>query len=114
MVHYYQFLPETEIDEDGIKINEVTRHIIEHLASVVSEDDDPRNAPSFKVDIHLEESIRESDGAKGLLIKGFVDAEPVAPYLHPDFDPEDDVKNNPLSVKSILDEEDRDERSEST
>lgn len=100
MVEYYQFVPDSEED----KMHEIQRHVVKHLASVISPDDDPEHAPDVEVTLSLERGIRESDGAHGYYVYGRVDAEPNAPYLRPDFDPEDDVEGNPLSVPSILDE----------
>lgn len=113
MINYYQFVPAAEVEADANKVDEVVKHIVEHLRSVVSADDDPKNVPqNLNLGISVEDSVRESDGAVGFLIRGYIDADPVAPYLQPDFNPEDDVRNNPLSVKSIL-EEDKNERSKS-
>lgn len=109
MIAYYQFVPQTASDEVFLQ---TIQHVKEHLSSIAAEDDDP-NTNADDVEIRLEPTIRESDGAIGTTIYGTLDAEACAPYLHPDFDPEEDVRNNPLSVPSILDEGSEDERSES-
>jgi len=109
MVNYYQFVPE---DLPEKTLQETIQHVREHLSAVADEDDDP-NTHAENVVITTEPYIRESDGKRGTIVRGELDADPVAPYLHPDFKPEDDIAANPLTVKSILDEEDDDERSES-
>lgn len=110
MIYYHQFVPQTASEEVFLQ---TIQHVREHLSSIADEDDDP-NTNADDVQIDLEPTIRESDGAIGTIIRGWLDAEPNAPYLRPDFDPEEDVRNNPLSVPSILgDERSEDERSES-
>lgn len=109
MVNYYQFVPEDSSDE----ILQLTiQHVREHLSAVADEDDDPTTRAEDVI-ITTEPYVRESDGKHGTIVRGELDADPVAPYLHPDFKPEDDIVANPLTVKSILDKEDDDERSES-
>jgi hypothetical protein len=109
MVKYYQFVPEDSPDE----VLELTiQHVREHLSAVADEDDDP-NTHADAVVITTEPYTRESDGRNGTIIRGVLDADPIAPYLRPDFKPEDDIAANPLTVKSILDKEDDNERSES-
>ena len=117
MIHYYQFVP---ADKEDI-LEDVKSHIREHLSAVAAEDDDPEtNADD--VYITVEQSVRESNGEPGFLVRGVLDADPVADYLRDDFDPEEDCARNPLSVPSIDDEEvevpvleevNSDERSES-
>jgi hypothetical protein len=108
MVNYYQFVPEDSSDE---VLQLTIQHVREHLSAVADEDDDP-NTHAEDVVITTEPYTRESDGKRGVIIRGELDADPIAPYLHPDFNPEDDITANPLTVKSIL-EEDNNERSES-
>lgn len=76
---------------------EVAAHVREHLSSVATVDDDPER---YAADV----DITAVGNADGILITGALDREPVADYLRDDFDPEQDVANNPLSVPSILDE----------
>jgi hypothetical protein len=109
MVDYYQFVPEDLSDET---LQLTIQHVREHLSAVADEDDDP-NTHAENVVITTEPYIRESDGVRGTIVRGKLDADPVAPYLRPDFKPEDDIIANPLSVRSILDEEDENERSKS-
>lgn len=78
--------------------SEVGAHVRAHLSSVASEDDSP-DRYAAEVDISAVAHDR------GILITGRLDREPVADYLRPDFDPEQDVEANPLTVPSI--EEDR-------
>lgn len=101
MVAYYQFVPDEIKDE---VLEQTIQHVREHLSSVADEDDDP-NTHADDVVITTEPYVRESDGAAGTIVRGQLDADPVAPYLKEDFDPEDDIRDNPLSVKSILEDE---------
>ena len=58
-------------------------HVIAHLSAVASADDDPEtNADDVRVWIE-----RHPDDPAQVRIVGELDAEPVAPYLRPDFDP---------------------------
>lgn len=109
MVKYYQFVPEDSSEE---VLQLTIQHVREHLSAVADEDDDP-NTHAESVVITTEPYIRASDAKPGTIVRGELDADPVAPYLRPDFKPEDDIAANPLTVRSILDEEDEDERSES-
>lgn len=102
MVAYYQFVPE-DCSEDVLKA--AIQHVREHLSAVASEDDDPETNADDVV-ITTEPYVRESDGKPGTIVRGTLDADPVAPYLRPDFDPEDDIRQNPLTVKSISDGDD--------
>lgn len=69
-------------------------HVRAHLSAVASEDDDPEtNADD--VTVHVERQ------GGTIMVVGELDAEPVAPYLAADFDPERDVQDNPLTVASI-------------
>lgn len=109
MVNYYQFVPEGYPEE---VLQLTIQHVREHLSAVADEDDNP-STHAEDVVITTEPYTRESDGKHGTIVRGELDADPVAPYLRPDFKPEDDIIANPLTVKSILDEEDDNERSES-
>jgi len=100
MVAYYQFVPE---DADPGILELTIKHVREHLSSVADEDDDPTTHADDVV-IRTEPGIRESDKVRGTFVRGYLDADPVAPYLRDDFDPEDDIRNNPLTVKSILED----------
>lgn len=77
--------------------SDTAAHVRAHLSSVASVDDDPE-AFAEAVDI-----VAVAQGEGGVLITGTLDREPVADYLRDDFDPEQDVANNPLSVPSIED-----------
>jgi len=109
MIKYLQFVPSTA---SGLVFLETIEHVKQHISSIADPEDDP-NTHADQVEIKLEPTIRESDGAIGTTIYGSLDADPIAPYLHADFDPEEDVRTNPLTVPSILDERSEDERSES-
>lgn len=76
------------------KAGDVAVHVRAHLSSVASADDDP-DEYAAEVDV-----TAAADG-DGVLITGTLDRDPVADYLRPDFDPEQDVTANPLSVPSI-------------
>lgn len=102
MVSYYQFVPE-DCSEDILKLT--IQHVREHLSSVADEDDDPETNADDVV-ITTEPYVRESDGKNGIIVRGTLDADPIAPYLRPDFNPEDDIRNNPLTVKSISEGDD--------
>jgi hypothetical protein len=99
MISYYQFVPGPGSQEE---FDATALHVTEHLSSVADEDDNP-NTHAGSVNISIEPAVRESDGMTGFIIQGYLDADPVAPYLREDFNPEDDIANNPLSVPSILD-----------
>jgi hypothetical protein len=113
MVEYYQFIAEPFTREE---YDEVFQHVVQHLASVVATDDEYAGTEGFSIALRVEDEVRQSDGRPGKAIYGRVDAEPNAPYLRPDFNPEDDAQSNPLSVPSILDEgvEVKNVRSENT
>ena len=78
------------------KAYEVTAHVRAHLSSIATPDDDP---DMFAADVDI---VVVAEG-NGIRITGSLDREPIAPYLRDDFDPEDDVAANPLSVPSIED-----------
>lgn len=69
-------------------------HIRRHISSVA----DPGDHPAARA---ADVSIVERHQDNGVLLVGSLDAEPQADYLRPDFDPERDVADNPLSVPSI-------------
>lgn len=69
-------------------------HVRAHLSAVASSDDDPETlAENVRVRVLPHEH--------GVRVVGTLDAEPVAPYLRPEFDPEDDARANPLTVPSL-------------
>ena len=74
---------------------EVAAHVRAHLSAVATEDDDP-DRYAGEVDIAV---AVEGDGVR---VTGSLDRDPVAAYLRPGFDPEQDVSANPLSVPSIV------------
>jgi hypothetical protein len=88
---YTRDLPE---DADQAAVDDAITHVRAHLSAVASADDDPdTNADDVRV------RTEHRDGR--LFVIGELDAEPDAPYLRPGFDPEDDVRGNPLTVESI-------------
>ncbi|WP_158892931.1 hypothetical protein [Amycolatopsis anabasis] len=95
MIKYSRWAPPDQVDE-------VEAHVRAHLSSVADGADDPESRAGEVVIERKEESE-----PAGVLVVGTLDAEPDAAYLRDDFDPEDDVRRNPLSVPSINDEESR-------
>lgn len=92
-MEYTQDLPADPSPEDLARAEE---HVRAHLSAVASADDDPEtNADDVRVRLEPHEG--------GVRVIGTLEAEPVAPYLLPDFDPEEDVRANPLTVPSIND-----------
>lgn len=73
-------------------------HIRAHLSSIAAPDDDP--------DVYAGEvEIVREDKDGGLQITGTLDREPAADYLRDDWTPEQDIAANPLSVRSIAEDE---------
>jgi hypothetical protein len=70
-------------------------HVRNHLSSVASAED---SETEYADEVSIVQRIQDD----GVLVYGVLDREPVAPYLQDDFDPEQDVIDNPLSVPSIL------------
>ena len=92
-MRYTRDLPD-DVEQDVLE--ETIAHVRAHLCGAASADDDPEtNADDVRV------RTEHRDGRVGVI--GELDAEPDAPYLKPDFDPEQDVRDNPLTVRSILD-----------
>jgi hypothetical protein len=77
---------------------ETARHVRAHLSSVVSETD---SEGEFFNEVRVTFAPRDGE----ILVVGEIDREPVAPYLRDDWDPEQDVADNSLSVPSILGEQ---------
>jgi hypothetical protein len=73
---------------------DVEEHVRAHLSSVADANDNPATYAD-QVRISRE---NEDDG---VLVIGELDAELDARYLSPDFDPEQDVAANPLTVEPI-------------
>jgi hypothetical protein len=73
---------------------EVERHVRMHLSSVADLFDDSTAYAAVVRITHVPQG-------DGVLVIGELDAEPDAPYLREGFDPEQDVRDNPLSVPSI-------------
>ena len=94
MLIYSRFVAFEASEPNAVRTTE--NHVRAHLSSVASPDDD-EDRYFHEVQIRLE--VQES----GVKVHGSLDREPVAPYLRDDFDPEQDVADNPLSVASILD-----------
>lgn len=82
MITYRRDVPPESIDSLG----EVVAHVRAHLSSVAAEDDDPETNAD---DVHVE--VRPDPIHPGVLnVIGTLDANPVAYYLHPDYDPDND------------------------
>jgi hypothetical protein len=80
---------------DSVSLTE--EHVRAHLSSIASPDDDENlYAREVRITYQVEEN--------GIRVHGELDREPDAPYLRDDFDPEQDVTDNPLSVPSIAEE----------
>ncbi|RSM73441.1 hypothetical protein DMH04_41250 [Kibdelosporangium aridum] len=69
-------------------------HVVDHLSSIAS----PTDGGEFGPDVVI---TREDQDDGSILVVGQLDREADAPYLRADFDPEQDVADNPLSVQSI-------------
>lgn len=76
------------------KAGDVAAHVRAHLSSVASGDDDP-DLFADQVDVT---AVGDGDGVR---VTGTLERDPVADYLRSDFDPEQDVAANPLTVPSI-------------
>lgn len=64
-------------------LDETIMHVRAHLSSVADADDDP--------DTHADDVlIRLEDKEDGVLVIGYLNQEPQALYLSPDYKPEDD------------------------
>jgi hypothetical protein len=79
-MEYSRFVPHSA-GERGV-IDSVD-HVRAHLSSVADSDDNPDTLASDVV-------IRYETSEEGILIIGFLDEEPNAPYLQDDFDPDAD------------------------
>lgn len=90
MIHTHD-LPATA---DQTQIDGAMQDMRAYLSAVADADDDPTTLAD-DVQVHVE---RLDDMVR---IVGELDAEPSAPYLQPGWDPEDDVRANPLTVPSI-------------
>lgn len=91
MIVHSRFVP-FDASADELLATEV--HVRAHLSSVASADDS-------ETEYADEVSVVHRDQDDGVLVYGVLDREPNAPYLREDFDPEQDVAANPLSVLSI-------------
>lgn len=76
-------------------VDDTARHVRAHLSSVTSPDD---STTAHAHEVHIS-YVHEKGGTT---VTGRIDREPTAPYLRDDFNPEQDVADNPLSVPSIL------------
>jgi hypothetical protein len=92
MAIVYSRLVAADVDADSF--NATVKHVCEHLSSVASLTDS-QTEHADQVLIFYE------DHKDGTLIRGELGMQPKAPYLRDDFDPEQDVADNPLSVTSI-------------
>lgn len=97
---------------DGQALEEAKQDVRAHLSAVVDPDDDEeRHADRVRVwvdDWHDE----DAGDLLGVKVNGEIDADPDAPYLREDFDPEDEAEANPLSVPSQHGEHSLDEGGE--
>ena len=73
---------------------DVAAHVRAHLSSVATADDDPDR---YAAEVYIVVAV-DGDGVR---VTGSLDREPGAAYMLPEFDPEQDVADNPLSVPSI-------------
>lgn len=73
-------------------------HIVAHLSSIASSHDDPEE---YSSEVQVTAVAKSIDGIAGKEITGTLDREPEAPYLQPGWTPEQDIKDNPLTVKSV-------------
>lgn len=83
------------LDADADELLATEDHVRAHLSSVASVDD---SETEYADEVSVVQRARDD----GVLVYGVLDREPNAPYLREDFDPEQDVADNPLSVPSIL------------
>jgi hypothetical protein len=81
-------------------IDATAAHVRDHLAAVADLDDDPT---TYTDQVQLTVGPHVDGDPDLVTIFGELDADPAAPYLRDDFDPEHDVATNPLSVPSIQD-----------
>jgi hypothetical protein len=73
---------------------DVAVHVRAQLSSVASAVDDE---DKYAAEVNVTAAVV----GDGLLVTGTLNRDPVADYLRDDFDPEDDVAANPLTVPSI-------------
>jgi hypothetical protein len=93
MIIHSRFVP---FDADADELLATEEHVRAHLSSVASVNDS-------ETEYADEVSVVQRAQDDGVLVYGVLDREPNAPYLRDDdFDPEQDVADNPLSVPSIL------------
>lgn len=93
MLRYTRDIPEASTQDH---VDNTVKHVRAHLSGVADQDDDPTTRAE---DVRVRTEHR--DGR--IWVIGELDAAPVAAYLRDDFDPEQDVRGNPLTVRSILD-----------
>lgn len=91
MLTYSRWTPD-EAEPDTVA------HVRAHLSAVASPDDNP---DMYAAEVEI--SREDKDG--GLLVTGSLDRVAVADYLRSDWTPEQDIAANPLTVRSILEEE---------
>ena len=80
-MEYSRFVP-TSAGE--LAVIDTVDHVRAHLSSIADSDDDP-DTRAEDVEISYDYS-----NPAGVLVRGYLDAEPNAPYLMPDFNPDDD------------------------
>lgn len=92
-MEYARELPGNATQE---QVDAAVEHVRDHLASIADGDDDPSTcADDVVVEIGL------TDGK--IWVKGWLDAEPDAPYLKPDYNPYAKVPQGLLS--QVVDDE---------
>lgn len=87
MLTYAHWAPADAIDE-------VEQHVRAHLSSIASANDDP---DVFAGEVRIE----RTEQGDGVLLTGYLDRSAAAAYLSPDWTPEQDIADNPLTVESI-------------
>lgn len=81
MIVYSRFVAKEALEEFPNALEETKAHVIAHLSSVVDTDDDPEtNVDNIKVVVYPLEN--------GYYVHGQINAEPTAPYLRSDYDPD--------------------------
>lgn len=81
MIIYTRFINKSALDEYPNAITLTIEHVKAHLSSVANADDDPEtNADDVVIVVH--------ELQDGFYIHGSLNAEPNAPYLKSDYDPD--------------------------
>jgi hypothetical protein len=94
MVNYSRGVPP---DASADLLQQVEDQVRQHISSVITPDDSPT---ARAADVRITRRTSEHE----IVVCGRVDADPVANYLHPDFDPATEAASNPLTVTSVDDD----------